>query len=113
MDKEKLYKVVITKPALHNYQVRILTYLFENFSVKRAAEIGDSILNTASTLSRKPARGRYENYLSSFKEDFRFILFKETRNFELKIVYFISEADSIVYITDFFPTKMNPIKLIE
>ncbi|MGM0581940.1 MAG: hypothetical protein ACQETL_14745 [Bacteroidota bacterium] len=112
MDKEKSYKVITTKSATLKYQLRVLPYLFENFNFNRATEIEEKILKFATTLSSKPARGRREIHLSSFKEDFRFILFQETKNFELKIIYFIDETELIVYITDFFPTKLNPQKII-
>jgi len=47
------------------------------------------------------------------KEEFRFILFKETKHFELKIIYFIDEEGRAVYVTDFFPTKLNPQRISE
>ncbi len=109
----EIYKIVTTRPAMVRYQERVLPYLYDNFSFDRATEIHENIIKTAGTLSSKPARGSREKYLFSYKEDFRFILFKETRNFELKIIYYIKEEKSTVYITDFFPTKMNPQRLIK
>jgi uncharacterized membrane protein (UPF0127 family) len=46
-------------------------------------------------------------------EEFRYILFKETKHFELKIIYFVDENEEVVYITDFFPTKMHPQRITE
>jgi len=46
-------------------------------------------------------------------EEFRFILFRETKHFELKIIYFIEENKEVVYVTDFFPTKMHPRRMIQ
>jgi len=46
--------------------------------------------------------------LSDRPQQFRYILHRETRFFELKIIYFVDEASLTVYITDFFPTTMHP-----
>ena len=45
------------------------------------------------------------------KKDFKFILHKETKSFEVKIIYYIDEKNGIVNVTDFFPTKMSPYKI--
>ncbi len=111
MGEEKFYKVVITRPAMIRYQERILFYIYDNFSFDRATEIDENIIKTVGTLYSKTARGRREVLLSSFKENFRFILYKETKNFEVKIIYYIKEEKSTVYITDFFPTKMSPERI--
>ncbi|RJE70584.1 hypothetical protein [Reichenbachiella sp. MSK19-1] len=110
MDQGK-YEVVIAKTARDRYQYSVLPYLFENFSVARATEIDERILNTAATLSSKPFRGRIEEHLSNLPHNFRFILYKETKQFELKIVYYIEEKNDRVYVTDFFPTRMNPSRM--
>lgn len=112
MDEEKSYKVVITRVAMLRYQERILPYIFDNFTFNRALEIDKKIIEKASTLKYQPSRGSREKYLSSLKEEFRFILFKENKNFELKVIYFIDQTESTVYLTDFFPTKMHPQKMI-
>ncbi len=111
MAKEKIYEVVIAQPAKNRYHEDILTYIHENFNFERAIEVDENILRTAGTLGKKPKRGRKEKYLEEAKEEFRFILHKETKHFEVKIIYYISEVEGIVYITDFFPTKMNPEKI--
>jgi hypothetical protein len=113
MGEEKLYEIVITKAAMIQYQDRVLPYLYDNFSFERASEIDEKIINKVNTLSTHPLRGRLEAYLSSFKQDFRFILYKENKNFEIKIIYFLAEKGFTVYVTDFFPTKMNPQKMID
>ncbi len=109
MVEEKVFKVVVTRPALIRYQETVLVYLFEHFSYERAREIDESILATATTLQRNPARGRKEKCLEELNQGFRFILHKETRHLEIKIIYYILERT--VYITDFFPTRMDPRKI--
>ncbi len=113
MGQEELYEVIITKAAMIRYQGRVLPYLYDNFSFDRATEIDEKILKKVSTLSNHPMRGRLEEYLSSYKQDFRFILYKENKNFESKIIYFLAEKGFKVYVTDFFPTKMSPQKMID
>ena len=111
MAEEKVYKIVIARPAKNRYQQSVLSYLYEYFSFERASEIDENILNTTRTLSKKPGRGRKEKYLEEAKEEYRFILHTETRHFEIKIIYYINEGKNTVYVTDFFPTKMNPQKI--
>jgi plasmid stabilization system protein ParE len=111
MVEEKVYQVVVASPAKIRYQENILPYIFENFSLERAIEIDGNILQTAGTLSKKPGRGRKEKYLKEAREEFKFILHKETKHFEIKIIYYINESEQTVNIIDFFPTKMDPQKI--
>lgn len=113
MGEGKSYNIVITRVAMLRYQERVLPYIFDNFIFNRALEIDKKIIEKASTLEFQPSRGSLEKYLSSLNQEFRFILFKENKNFELKIIYFIQENESTVFITDFFPTKMHPQKMIK
>lgn len=108
---EAVYEVSITHSAKNRFQQYILPYVYSNFSFDRAGEINDNILEAVLTLNSNPFRGRIEEYLKGLNEEFRFILYKETNQFELKIIYFIDEEQQAVFITDFFPTKMNPDKV--
>lgn len=87
MGEGKVYEVIVTQPAKTRYQAQVLPYLYRNFSFDRATEIDEEILNFAATLNKRPGRGRKEEYLQGSSEGFKFILFKETRHFELKIIY--------------------------
>ena len=83
MGEEKVYQVVVPTPAKNRYQLHVLPYLYDNFSFERATKIDENILSATGKLDKKPNRGRKEEYLRGGKEEFRFILFKETRHFEL------------------------------
>ena len=111
MAKEKTYEIVVAQPAMNRYHEDVLPYIYENFSYDRAVEVDDNILRAARTLRKKPNRGRKEKYLEEAVEEFRFILYKETKHFEIKLIYYINEVEGTVYITDFFPTKMNPQRI--
>lgn len=111
--EEKEYQVIIATPAKKRYHDKVLPYLHSNFSFERAIEIDGEIIQTAASLNLNPFRGRKEDYLKEMNEEFRFILFKETKHFELKIIYFVDEKKEIVYVTDFFPTKMHPQRMTE
>lgn len=111
MAKEKIYKIVIASPAKRRYHESVLPYIYENYSFERAIEVDKNILKAAGALDKQPSRGRKEKYLEEAREEFRFILHKETKHFEIKIIYYIDEISETVYITDFFPTKMNPQKI--
>ena len=110
MDSEE-FQIIITKPAQERYIETILPYLLTNFSISRARSIESKIDKTINKLRLKPLIGTRERYLSQFREEFRFLLFRETRNFEIKIIYFISSSTHTIFITDFFPMLMNPSKL--
>ncbi|MCC5919200.1 MAG: hypothetical protein LAT68_00465 [Cyclobacteriaceae bacterium] len=111
MAEEKIYKIIIARPALIRYQQNVLPFIYENFSFERAVEVNENILAKANTLNKKPNRGRKEKYLEKYEEGFRFILHQETKHFEIKIIYYINEKEGKVYITEFFPTKMNPNRI--
>ena len=111
MAKQQSFEIEITYPAEKRYQEEILVYLVDNFSIKRVIEIDANIVALISTLSLMPKRGTLEPNLNTYPQQFRFIIFKETRNFEIKIVYFINQSIRKVYITDFFPVLMHPDKL--
>lgn len=111
MVKEKGYEIVITTPARISYQETVLPYLLEHFSIKRAAEIDRIIAQKVASLSMNPFLGTKEKYLEHLENEFRFLLHRESRNFEIKIIYFASEKSKTIYITDFFPTTMNPSRL--
>lgn len=113
MAERKIHEVIITRPAKNRYHEIVLPYIYDNFSFERAAEVDESILSTVTKLDKKPNRGRKEKYLEEAKEVFRFILHQETKHFELKIIYYVDETKSTVYVTDFFPTRMSPQRIIE
>lgn len=113
MGEEKSYKIDIARPAKNLYQQRILPYIYDNFSFGRADEVAENILRTVGTLCKKPSRGSKERHLLEAREDFKFILHKETKHFEIKIIYFVDEENGIVNVTDFFPTKMSPQRIID
>ena len=108
MDGVKEYQVEISLPAQKRYQYEILSYLLENFSLERSIEIDERITKTLSSLTTLPRRGKSEKYLEFHRNEFRFIIHKESRNLEVEIIYYISEKQGKVYVTDFFPVKMNP-----
>ena len=112
MDKEKGYKVVVTSPAQKRYQETILPYLVEHFSIERVSEIDRLIAQKVASLSSNPFLGTKEKYLDHLDNDFRFILHKESRNFEIKIIYFASKQSGTIFVTDFFPTLMSPDKIV-
>lgn len=112
MDTEKCYKIAVATPAQNRYQEMILPYLLEHFSIERAAEIDLSIARTMASLSSNPYLGTKERYLNHPDHDFRFLLHRESRNFEIKIIYFASKESETIFITDFFPTLMHPDEMV-
>jgi plasmid stabilization system protein ParE len=111
MGRERRYKIDVARPAKDRYQNRVLPYIYDNFSFERAPEVDEAILQTIETLQQNPARGRKEKHLEELNKDFRFILHKETKHFEIKVIYYIDQNKGTVYVTDLFPTKMNPERI--
>jgi plasmid stabilization system protein ParE len=111
MAEKQSFEVEITFPAKQRYQEEVLEYLLENFSFERTLEIDKEITSTTNLLSKMPERGGLEPSLEHHKESFRFILHKETRNFEIKIIYYVNSSINKVYVTDFFPVLMQPEQL--
>ena len=61
------------------------------------------VYNSCSQARKRPvpkpclARGRKEKYLEEINKDFRFILHKETKHFEIKVIYYIDQTAETVY----------------
>ena len=106
------YKIDITDSAQDRFQREILPYLHINFSIKRADQIEGNILKEIQLIANNPRRGTKEISLDNVSKGFRFVLIKESRNVELKIIYFVNESEKIISITDFFPVRMHPDKML-
>ena len=111
MVEKTCYEIIVTKPARDRFQNEILSYISKSFSDRRALEIENNFKKLLLTLQVDPQRGSIEKLIRIRDPIFRFILLKETKFFEIKIIYFIEESQNIVQVTDFFPTKMNPLKI--
>lgn len=111
MAKEKIYEVIVTNPAMYRFQDEILEYIERNFSISRASEVEAGLLKMVRSLEVNPQRGALDTSVKGRDKACRFILFRETIYFELKILFFIEEPARKVYITDFFPTRMNPSRM--
>lgn len=111
MAETKEYQVIVTNPAKFRFQDEILDYIERNFSWKRAEEVEAEILSLVKSLAINPQRGALEKSVLNKKYTFRFVLYQATRYFEIKVLYHIVEDNKLVFITDFFPTRMNPSKI--
>ena len=111
MGEKICHEIIVTKPARDRFQNEILTYIRKRFSERRALEVEVNLKKILFSLQIDPQRGSVEKLIRIRDPIFRFILLKETKFFEIKIIYFIEESQNIVQVTDFFPTKMNPLKM--
>lgn len=109
-ESKKEYKVIITTPAKNRY-FEVLDYVYKYHNLSRAEEISKELIEIAEGLKFLPSRGKLETKLSNKNELFRFILYKRTNSATIKIIYYISEAEQVVYITDYFPTEMVDTKI--
>jgi hypothetical protein len=93
------------------YQDEIYPYLNSNFSPRRVFEIDIEIFEKVGSLQYLPQRGSRERTLTDLSQEARFVLYRASDKFELKILFYIDESAQTVYVTDFFPTKMNPVRM--
>lgn len=105
MDQRAIYEVVISVNAQTKLKRIFSAYIIKYFSEDRAFQVFNSILETVNDLEKFPKRGQLEERL---KPDYRYILHRESRLFELKVIYRINEENLSVLIVDFFPTISNP-----
>jgi hypothetical protein len=111
MAEKNRYEIIVTKPARDRFQNEMLSYISKSFSNRRALEVENNLKELLLTLQIDPQRGSVEKLIRIRGQIFRFILDKETKFFEIKIIYFIEESEHKVLVTDFFATKMNPLKM--
>jgi hypothetical protein len=111
MAEKNRYEIIVTKPARDRFQNEILSYINKSFSNCRGLEVENNLKELLLTLQIDPQRGSVEKLIQIRDHIFRFVLHKETKFFEIKIIYFIEESEHKVLVTDFFSTKMNPLKM--
>jgi hypothetical protein len=87
MAEEEVY-VMITNPAMHRFQKEILGHIERNYNLIGAIEIEGELIRMVKSLSIDPQRGALERWNNGDKK-FRFLLYKERKFFEVKILYFV------------------------
>lgn len=111
MDKgEKTYSIVITDTAKLAY-FELLNYFYEHYSLNRAAELAQAVLDAPLVLIDQPLLGKLEPALEGRKHSYRYLLFRRSNKATIKIIYFTDQSKRIIYVTDFFPTERHPDKL--
>lgn len=111
MDEGKRLGLILTDSCLLRFKQEIFPYLETYFPPNRVVKIVDELFEKVNSLKVMPSRGALEKSLTREGAEVRFLIYKSGDQFELKIIYFIDEIQHIVYVTDFFPTKMNPLKM--
>jgi hypothetical protein len=104
------YTVEITQEAEGFYN-NILEYFYEHHSEESADRKTNELLELAVKLEKNPIRGRIEDRLRFLGKEHRFILYYYSSRNAIKIIYFIDEANKIVYVTDFFPCENDDRKI--
>ncbi len=105
------FEIVLTRSAILRYQDDIYPYLNSNFSPRRVFEIDVEIFEIVGSLRYQPHRSSREPTLSESPKAVRYLLYRASNNFELKILFYVEELAQRVFVTDFFPTRMNPSKM--
>ncbi len=85
MAQEKCYEVIVTIPARKRYQKEVLSYLIQHFSIERVSEIDTNIIEKVKKLSKMPQRGTLLKLYEKSNLEFRFVIFKESAIWKLKL----------------------------
>jgi plasmid stabilization system protein ParE len=112
LEGKKSYLVEITSEA-EFYFLDLIAHLFTTHNQERALQKAEKILDLAMSLKENPFRGTMEPRLVSLGKKHRFLLYEITNRKQVKIIFFVDENKSIVYITDFFSTEMEDKKIVK
>ncbi len=111
MESSISYLVEIT-PEAEQYFEDLLSFLYQTHSLLSADKKSLEILTMAQSLSQNPTRGRVEDALTYLKKGHRYLIYSLSNRKTIKILYFVNEVNNTVFITDFFPNEMNPVKIL-
>lgn len=111
MDEGKRLGLILTDSCLLRFKQEIFPYLETYFHPNRVVKIVDELFEKVNSLKVMPSRGALEKSLTWEGREVRFVIYKSGDQFELKIIFFIDQLENKVIVTDFFPTKMNPLKM--
>ena len=106
------YEVVITASGKLFY-LELLDYFYSYSSLASASRKADELYEKALSLSYLADRGQREELLTSLAKEYKYILYYPSSGSTIKIIYYLDRASSRVYVTDFFPTRMDSRKLTE
>ncbi|MCR4032349.1 MULTISPECIES: type II toxin-antitoxin system RelE/ParE family toxin [Flavobacterium] len=86
------------------------TDIFEYYKYKAGIKVAKALINglvdSSLSLEYNAYGGQKEELLSERIQDFRYLIFKN-----YKIIYWIDEYKNVVYVTNVFDTRQNPIKI--
>lgn len=88
-----------------------MNYVFEYQSFDRANTIALELLAHPEILKQQPYSGTAERLLEERRNDYRFLVYRRTKQITVKIVYYVDEITQTVNITDLFPSEMSPEKV--
>ena len=112
MEETTDYEVEITTSGKLFY-LELLDYFYTYSSRESASRKADELYEKALSLSYLADRGQVEEMLASLAEEYKYILYYPPSGSTIKIIYYLDKASRRVYVTDFFPTRMDSKKLTE
>ena len=106
MEETEDYEVDITSIGKLFY-LDVIDQFYTYNSLESASRKADELYAMALKLANFPERGQLEEALLSSPKDYRYILYQASPGQIIKIIYFIDKPNRMVYVTDFFPTRMD------
>ncbi len=98
-------KVVFTEASLQSLESSLLFYQTKlGYSLEKVDDIKSQLIDKVRKLQKNPYQGQYEPYLKPLGKGHRRLV-----EGYFKIIYLIE--DQTIYITDFFETRQNPVKM--
>ena len=106
MEETEDYEVNITSSGKLFYP-EVIDQFYTYNSLESASRKADQLYAMAMKPANFPERGQLEETLRSAPKDYRYILYQASPGQVIKIIYFIDKPNRVVYVTDFFPTRME------
>lgn len=98
-------KLFFTEQAIYGLEESLYFLMeMEGLPLEKVVSIRTRLFNRADSLIKNPLKGQKEEYLKHLNQNHRRII-----EGHFKIIYKI-EGD-IIYITDFFDSRQNPVKM--
>ena len=110
MEETEDYEVNITSSGKLFY-LDVIDQFYTYNSLESASRKADELYAMALELANFPERGQLEETLRSSPKDYRYILYQASPRQIIKIIYFIDKPNRVVYVTDFFPTRMDSARI--
>lgn len=101
--------IVVWRKKANRSRLNVLLYGRKEFGSKAANKMNQRFEYFANLLAEHPRMGKVEPLLVGRRFEYRSLVVHE----HYKLIYYISESDGVIYITNLFDTRREPKQLNE